>query len=72
MAKAQDWNYYSENSDGTRNEEGSRFTARPSSQTCWMHLQELLDNDDDVVAVGYEKANKEEAGQQSVRISKAN
>lgn len=70
MAKAQDWNYYSENKDGSRNVEGSRFTARPKSQTVWLHLQELLDNDDDIVAIGYERDNiSSSPGTQGHRVS---
>lgn len=74
MAQATDWDYYSENADGSRNVEGSRFTARPKSNELWRLLLGSLDDDAEVVAVGYEKADKVNitSGQQGTRVSKVN
>jgi len=60
--KARNWIFYSENLDGTINEEGERFTTKPGANKLWKSLQELLDNDTNIQAVGYKLAEGEPIG----------
>lgn len=72
MKQAQNWDFYSEDKDGNRNIEGSRFTSKPGSNKLWKFLKESLDCDDDIVKVGYEVAPGQplQSGQQGQTISK--
>lgn len=66
------WKFYSENIDGTVNEEGERFTARPKNTDVWKSLSELLDYDSNIRSIGYKLADNEPAksGTQGCKMSR--